>query len=120
MDILIVDDDAAVRRVHQRLLEKAGYMVTAVDNGLAALAEIQQRPYRAILCDVQMPFLKGNSFYQELLENYPEMAQRLIFITGFADDEEVAAFLKTTGRPVLRKPANSKTLIPEVRKVSGH
>lgn len=118
MDVLIVDDDAAVRRVYQRLLEKAGYMVTTVDNGLAAFAEVQQRAYRVVLCDVQMPFLKGNDFYQELVDNYPEMAKRVIFITGFAGHEEVAAFLKASARPVLRKPVESKTLIAEVRKIA--
>lgn len=57
MDVLIVDDEEDVRRTFTRALERAGYMVTALENGLAAFAELQQRQYRVIVCDVHMPFL---------------------------------------------------------------
>ncbi len=42
MDVLIVEDRPEVRNAYGKVLERAGYMVKAVDNGLAALAELQQ------------------------------------------------------------------------------
>lgn len=40
MDVLIVEDDASVSKVYTRVLERTGHMVTSVDNGLAAFAEL--------------------------------------------------------------------------------
>ena len=118
MDILIVDDDQDVRRVFTRSLERAGYMVTAVENGLAAFAELQRHQYRAIVCDVHMPFLEGRTFYDELLKDYPQMAQRVLFATGWTEHDEVGPFLKQTGLPVLRKPVDLKELVTTVRGVA--
>ncbi len=42
MDILIVDDGGGVRRAPSKALENAGFMVRAVANGLAALAQIKK------------------------------------------------------------------------------
>lgn len=118
MDILIVDDDDAVRKAFQRALERAGYMVKAVDNGLAAFAELQQQKYRAIVLDVSMPFLKGNNLYSELEASLPEMARRVIFVTGWAGREDIKEFLTKTGRPFLAKPVDFKTLVATVRRVA--
>jgi len=118
MDILILDDDEAVRKSFTRALERAGYMVTAMDNGLAAFAELQRHHYQAIVCDIHMPFLEGRTFYDEILKDYPQMAQRVVFATGWAEQDEVAAFLKRTGRPVLRKPVDVKHLVEMVRGVA--
>lgn len=118
MDVLIVDDDEAVRKTFTRALERAGYMVTAVDNGLAAFAELQRHGYRAVVCDVDMPFLEGRTLYDELRKDFPEMAQRVLFATGWSENDEVGPFLKQTGRPVLQKPVDLKDLVDAVRKVA--
>ncbi len=118
MDILIVDDDEDVRRTFSRALERAGYMVTAVDNGLAAFAKLQRHHCRAIVCDVHMPFLEGRSFYDELLQDYPQMAERVVFATGWTEHDEVGLFLERTGRPVLRKPVDLQLLVETVRRVA--
>lgn len=119
MDILIVDDDAAIRAVYKRALERAGYMVNTAENGLAAFAELQQHRYRVILCDLQMPFLKGYNLFEELRAGIPDMADRVIFVTGWADREDLARFLSQTGRPFLRKPVDLKDLVVAVQTVAG-
>jgi CheY-like chemotaxis protein len=118
VDVLIVDDDEAVRHAFSKALERAGFMVTAVENGLAAVAELQQRSYRAIVCDVHMPFLEGRGFYDELLRDYPDLARRVVFATGWTDHDEVGSFLRGTGRPVLRKPVDVAQLTEIVRRVA--
>jgi DNA-binding NtrC family response regulator len=116
VDVLIVDDDEAVRHAFSKALERAGFSVTAVENGLAAVAELQQRTYRAIVCDVHMPFLEGRGFYDELLRDYPDLVRRVVFATGWTD--EVGLFLRLTGRPVLRKPVDLTELTDTVRRVA--
>ena len=118
MDVLIVDDDEAVRHAFSRALERAGFMVAAVENGLAAFAELQQRHYQAIVCDVHMPFLEGRTFYDELSRDYPALARRVVFATGWADHDEVGPFLERSGQPVLRKPVDFKDLVTIVQRVA--
>lgn len=117
MDVLLVDDDQQVLDVHRRVLERAGYMVRAVDNGLAAFAELQSQQFHAILCDLQMPFLEGQSFYDELTRAYPDMARRVVFVTAFGKDEKVRELLARTGRPVLHKPVEFDDLVTAVRRL---
>lgn len=118
MDVLIVDDDPKVLEAHAKVLERAGFMVTAADNGLAALAELQQHTYRVILCDIQMPFLEGKSFYHQLQEALPSMARRVIFVTGWAQEARTQRFLRKAGRPYLQKPAKATDLVNVVRQVA--
>ncbi|MBI2403177.1 MAG: response regulator [Gemmatimonadetes bacterium] len=118
MDILIVDDDEGVRKSFSRALERAGYMVMAVDNGLAAFAELQRHHYRAIVCDIHMPFLEGRTLFDELRKDYPQMAQRVVFATGWGEHDEVGPFLRNSGRPVLHKPVDLKELVATVRGVA--
>lgn len=119
MDALVVDDDAASRDHLVRVLQRAGFMVAAVENGLAAFAELQQRRFRVIVCDIQMPFLDGMKFYEQLLEVQPELASQVLFVSGFADRPEVQAFLKRSGQPVVAKPYEIADLVEVVRQLFG-
>ncbi len=118
MDVLIVEDDADVRRSHSKILERAGFMVTGVDNGLAAFAELQQRTFHTIVCDIKMPFLDGKSFYQQLEETLPTMASRVVFVTGWAGDESTRRFLEETGQPFLRKAVEVAELVNAVQEIA--
>ena len=57
--------------------------LTTASNGLPALAELQEQSYRVIVCDVKMNFLGGMSFYRELQDSYPDMDDRVVFVTGW-------------------------------------
>ncbi len=117
VDVLIVDDDADVLRAHKKMLERAGFMVTCVDNGLAAFAQLQQRTFRAILCDIEMPYLGGRSLYEQLKESFPHMAGRVVFVSGWASEAQTREFLEQTGQPVLDKPADLEDLVRLVRQM---
>jgi CheY-like chemotaxis protein len=117
-DVLIVDDDAAVRAAYQRLLERAGFQVTAVENALAAIGELESRRFDAIVCDLELPFLKGHTFHEELRQTFPAMADRVVFVTGWAHDPVKGARLHATGRPVLQKPVEFDELVEIVRRVA--
>ena len=119
MDVLIVDDSREVSTVYGQVLERAGYMVKAVDNGLAAFAELQQGRYAVILLDILMPFLEGKSFFRQLETDFPEMTKRVVFVTGMAGDDETREFLEQTGQPLLQKPVDADQLVGAVRKMMG-
>ncbi len=118
MDILLVEDEPRTRKTYTKLLERAGFRVNAVENGLAAIAELNEHSFRAIVLDVGLPFLEGRKLYNELVDSYPVMANRVIFVTGNLSDEEVLRFLQETGRPYLGKPASATELIEVVRRTA--
>ncbi len=114
-DVLVVDDDDATHKTLTKMLERAGFMVTAADNGLAAVAELGQQRVGAIVSDIQMPFLKAGRFYDELSSNHPALAERVIFVTGHGGDEHVRELARPSGRPVIHKPVNISELVSSVR-----
>lgn len=115
VDVLIIDDDPAVRRAVGKALERAGYGVETVDTGLAAMAAVRAHSFHAIVCDVRMPFLDGVTFYDELEKADPEAAKRVVFVTAFATDPTVQAFLERIDRPVVEKPFELDDLLAVVK-----
>lgn len=103
---------------YARLLERAGYAVITAENGLAALAMLQDQVPQVILCDIRMAFLGGRAFYQELATEHKELARRIVFITGAGDDPDVRAFATATGRPLLTKPVEADALVAAVARVA--
>ncbi len=118
MDVLLVEDEPSTRRTYTKLLERSGFRVNCVENGLAAIAELNEHSFRAIVMDLGLPFLEGRTLYKELVESYPVMAKRVIFVTGNVSDEEVHRFLEETGRPYLGKPVSGTELVKVVRQTA--
>ncbi len=119
MHVLIVDDDRAVREALGKAIRQAGFEATAVENGLAALAEIRVRPFAVVVCDVKMHFFDGIRLYHELEAEYPELRDRFFFISGVADDPGIAASVGRTGRPLLRKPFDLADFLRLVQEVAA-
>ena len=61
--ILVIDDEPSVVHALAGLLRRDGYRVGTASNGRHALAQLQERPYDVILCDLRMPELDGPAFY---------------------------------------------------------
>jgi signal transduction histidine kinase/ActR/RegA family two-component response regulator len=101
--LLVVDDEEPVRSALRRLLELR-YRVelaTGVDD---ALARVQIELFDVVLCDVMMPAGGGERFYRTVLGFAPELARRVIFLTGGAVTDAARQFLRTQPQPVLSKP----------------
>jgi DNA-binding response OmpR family regulator len=65
-DLLLVDDEPMVREVLTRYLQQAGYRVTAVADGAAALAAIADRDFDLVVLDLMLPSVDGLSVLREL------------------------------------------------------
>ncbi len=118
MTVLVVEDDPAVLRSHTKLLERGGFDVLPAVNGMEAFDRLRgSAPIHAILCDVDMPTLNGTGFFEQLEEILPEMAGRVVFVTGHADDPEIRKFLEQTGQPFFGKPTHSDQLVDAVRQI---
>jgi DNA-binding response OmpR family regulator len=120
--VLMIDDEpnfgAAIKRALMDEFNVA--VVTSGTDGKQLLSE--DRSFDLILCDLLMPGLSGMELYAWLASESPEVARRVVFITGGAFTPEARSFLKRVSNLHLEKPFdldNLRTLIRElVRKQS--
>lgn len=85
--ILIVDDEAPIRRILSRVLREQGYECQVAANALEAKDKLAGEKFDLLLCDVRMPGESGLELVEEVMPNFPDMA--VVFISG-ADDPKVA------------------------------
>ncbi len=117
MSVLLIDDDPGIRATLGRALEKAGFDVKAVGGSVAAFAELGNRSFEAIVCDVVLPLADGTVLYELIQANFPDMADRVIFVSGWVKDEKIRRLLEYTGRPFLTKPVKPAALVRAVQQV---
>ena len=102
--VLVVEDEAAVSDVLERILGSFGLQVSTAFDGRQALEFIAESTPDMILCDLHMPRMDGMEFYATLASRQPELAQRVVFCTGDTVSGEAHDFLQRTRRPVVSKP----------------
>lgn len=103
-EVLVVDDEPAVRAYLRAALRRAGHAITEVESAEEALALLRAREFDAILLDMKMPGMGGRALYEWLARERPALAARVIFETGDTVAPATVEFLRQTGRPVLAKP----------------
>lgn len=109
--ILLAEDDDVMREYLTRALERAGYAVSAVDRGTAALPLLQDERFDLLLTDIVMPEMDGIELAQRAGDIAPDM--RVMFITGFAAVTLRAGQAIPSAR-VLSKPFHLRDLVLEV------
>src|ERR1051326_510540 len=117
--ILVVDDDRELASTLQSVLLDENYLVDVAFDGEEALLKVKVHEYDAIICDLQMPRLRGDEFYFEASELRPDLAERFIFITGFAGEGDNKQFLSEEGAKYLLKPFRVEELIAAVKELLG-
>jgi signal transduction histidine kinase len=114
--VLVAEDDAISRRVLQASLQKWGYQVTVVDNGLAAWNTLQQEncPGMAIL-DWMMPEIDGVELCRKIRarHNYPYCY--VLLLTARSDKDDVVLGLESGADDYLTKPFDAAELRARVR-----
>jgi CheY-like chemotaxis protein len=103
-EVLIVDDEPAIRNILARILSNKGHQAQTVSSGKAALAKLHKKGYDLLVADLKMSGVSGMDLYQTLKKKRPDMADRTVFITGDTMTEETNYFLVSSGRPYLAKP----------------
>jgi len=114
--ILLVEDDALVRRVAERVLRRLGYRVTTASDGeeaceVASVAE----PVDLLLTDVVMPRRNGREVASYLSERWP--ALKVLFTSGHTEDAIVHHGVLDPGVSFLGKPYSPADLAHAVRQV---
>lgn len=102
--VLVVDDEPSLVELITRALGGAGHDVDTASSGAEALQLIYTGEYDVILLDIKMPGLGGPEVYQCIESIRPELAERVLFISGDSGSTEVKTFIESTGNALLKKP----------------
>jgi len=117
--VLIVDDEQTVRSLVREILEGFNYRVLGAASGAQALTIMEETPCDVIICDVRMPGMDGYELHRRLLERWPALQGRVIFVTGDIDREMPPPL---PGGPLprfLEKPFDIHDLVAAVRMATG-
>ena len=115
--ILVVDDDQQLASALQWILADENFLVDTAFDGEDAMLKVKAHEYDAVICDLKMPRLRGDEFYLKAKQLRPMLADRFIFITGFAADPNIAIFFNENGVKYLVKPFSISVLINCVKEL---
>lgn len=118
--ILVIDDDAAIRGSVRRVLERAGHTVREASDGEAGIRQLRAEPVDLVLTDIYMPGEDGFATMRRVRKEWPKI--KIITMSGGsrAGPADLNAGAAAMGAArTLSKPFNNEDLIEAVRGVLG-
>ncbi len=113
--ILIIEDEAAIRRVLVKILseENDTYQVDEAEDGVAGLEKIKNNDYDLVLCDIKMPKMDGVEVLEEVKKIKPEIP--MVMISGHGDMETAIHTMRLGAFDYISKPPDLNRLLNTVR-----
>ncbi|HEY6726065.1 MAG TPA: ATP-binding protein [Polyangiaceae bacterium] len=109
-ELLIIDDEPLVLRAFRRTLASQHNILT-VNDAAKALHMIEQgQAFDLIFCDLMMPGMTGMDFHALLRQADPELAERVVFLTGGAFTSSAREYLNSVPNRALEKPLHPRAL----------
>jgi two-component system NtrC family sensor kinase len=112
---LVIEDERALGEAVADALRDEGFDVDRAADGQDALTTLHQRHYDVIICDLKMPTVDGMTFFNHVSEQMPQLARRIVFVTGDVAAAETERFLEESGCRWLPKPFRLKELVRVAR-----
>jgi DNA-binding response OmpR family regulator len=109
--ILIVDDDAHVKKILGLTLGRAGYTIRTAANGLDALAMIREEPPAVLITDIEMPRMSGKELCQTLLRELPDREFLIIIMTSVTERDASSWLPGIPKIEFLEKPLSPKRVV---------
>lgn len=114
--ILLVDDSSVQRRIVNSLLEAAGtWRVVQANDGVSALAAIEQSPPSLVLTDVYMPRMDGLALVEQVRDRFPHVP--VVLMTGMGSEQTAVAALKAGAADYVPKRCMVSDLGPIIERV---
>ena len=110
--ILVIDDEAAIRRILREILEHEQYQVDDAASAIEALPLVKENEYDAILCDIKMPQMDGIEFLEEAkkISDAP-----VIMISGHGTIDTAVEAIKKGAFDYISKPPDLNRLLITLR-----
>jgi DNA-binding NtrC family response regulator len=120
LPVLLIEDEPAVMSYVRAALERSGYSVVCTESGADGLQLLQSGEFLGVVSDMRTPGgVDGADVHAWVARNRPELAARIVFITGDIANEETVATLRQTGAPCVEKPFRVQQFISVVEKTMG-
>ena len=120
LPVLLIEDEPSVMACIQAALERGGYEVVCCESGAAALPVLEGRSFLGVISDMRTPGgVSGADVHAWLATHKPELAMRMVFITGDIANDETDDTLRRTGAPCVEKPFRVRQFISVVEKTLG-
>ena len=115
--ILVVEDEAKLRRLFEATIPSMGYRVTTAANGNEALVLVEERGLKPdlVITDVVMPGMGGVELVERLRKNQPDL--RVLFMSGYTDNAIVHQGILDPGTPFIQKPFHIKDLAVKIKEM---
>ncbi len=118
--VLLIEDEPAVMDFVRSALERNGYKVVCAASGADALQLLTGGEFQGVVSDMRTPGgVDGAQVHAWIAAHRPELASKVVFITGDIANEETAATLRRTGAPCVEKPFRVQQFIAVVEKTMG-
>ena len=113
--ILIIEDEAAIRRVLTKILseESTTYIVEDAEDGMQGLEKIKNNDYDLVLCDIKMPKMDGVEVLEAVKKIKPEIP--MVMISGHGDMETAIQTMRLGAFDYISKPPDLNRLLNTVR-----
>jgi two-component system nitrogen regulation response regulator NtrX len=112
-DILIIDDEKAIRKTLTEILSFEGYKIDEASDGEEGLKTFKEKTYDVVLCDIKMPKLDGIEFLQKAGEINPDIP--IIMISGHGNIETAVEAVKKGAYDYISKPPDLNRLLITIR-----
>jgi CheY-like chemotaxis protein len=112
--VLVVEDEPTVARLIADVLEDEGLYVDTLLDGREALDRAARERYDLVICDMKMPGLDGQHFYQALVRSQNPLHERFLFVTGDVIAPHTQEFLERNRLPHVAKPFRVEELTEKV------
>lgn len=120
LPVLLIEDEPAVMAYVRAALERSGYAVVCSESGVEGLRHLESGQFLGVVSDMRTPGgVDGADVHAWVAKHRPELASRIVFITGDIANEETVATLEKTGAPCVEKPFRVQQFIAVVEQTMG-
>ncbi len=111
--VLVAEDDPAVREITTLFLERAGYDVLAVSDGVEAIATARiSPPFDLLVTDIVMPNMSGTDLAEQMMNEFPQLG--VVLLSGYSAETVEIRRATERGATFLSKPVTSSQLLHAV------
>lgn len=113
--ILIIDDEASLRKTMARILQQAGFEVTTAESAEQGLDYLKTTPFDMVLTDLRMPGIHGMEALKIIHSNYPALP--VVLFTAQPDVNSAVEALRHGATDYLLKPIKPEAIIERTRSI---
>ena len=112
-NILIIDDEKAIRKTLTEILSYEGYKIEEAGDGEEGLRRFRDKTFDVVLCDIKMPKLDGIEFLEKVRESNPDVP--VIMISGHGNIDTAVEAVKKGAYDYIAKPPDLNRLLITIR-----